>query len=287
MVEFEIRNDDFGDSVKFRNVAIRLIYQTISKKGFNLLSTPDELEQFCPFKDTTQQKEGQKIREVLEAILKEPHVGFSSIGELLSLDNTQPNSKPYLIDPNFIIVLRQTNDTEFEIQIYNQEAQQLYKKAINQHLQYYVNSDIPSLNWLDEKGGNQVHFQFKFNSEEPLSLLNYTMTIAVMQSMKGKKIEDIVKEGSMSDWEQYYANPNQQYEEEVTAQPQYNDYVDYSRNQVDWNNSNTFVEPTSFKNINHSHLAQGKTLDRTFVTQENNISVYQTFEDDHFAVHSF
>jgi len=281
-IEFEVRDEDFDNAIKFRNVIIRLIYQSINRKSFITLASPDELDQYCPFKDSTASgKSSQQAKDSLDKISKEPQVNFANLGEMLQYDHSQGAAKPHIIDPNFILVLRQVSELDFELQIYSQEGQPLYKKAVDEALQYYTSNELYTMNWLD----NQNHFAFKFRDEASVNALAYQLTVSIMQKMKKKKFEDILKEGAMSDWTSYY-NPKQDYEEEVTAQPQYNGYIDYERDNVDFNEKNTFVEPTSFKELNHTNLALGKTIDRTFVTQENQISVYQSFDDDHFGVRS-
>ena len=284
-IEFEVKGEDFENAIKFRNVIIRLIYQSVARKGFVSLASPEELEQFCPFKDSTASgKSSQQSKDTLDKLSKEQQVIFANLGEMMQYDHSHGNATPHIIDPNFILLMRQISDLGFELQIYNQEGQPLYKKTVDQFLQYYTSNELYTLNWLDLQGGNQVHFAFKFRDESSVNALAYQLTIAIMQTMKKKKLDDILKEGAMSDWTSYYGNPKQDYEEEVTAQPQYNDYIDYQRDQVDWTEKNTFVEPTSFKDLNHTNLALGKTIDRTFVTQENQISVYQSFDDDQFGV---
>lgn len=281
-LEFVVYNEDFDHSIKFRNNIIRLLYQVANKRSFTECSNMDQIEQFCPMKDTSVQKTPPEVTAAFEKLIGDNSVEFASIGELVSLKPEEADSRPVLISPHYIMLIRKVGDYDFEIQIYDQTAKQLYTVGVNEALKFYVNCDTNSLQWTDHKGGNTVHLSFKLRESQASTTLQVILSMAVMQSMKKQKFDDIVKN---SDWNQYYGNASNQ-DEEVIDQPEYSKYVDNTRMDVEFSKDNTFVEPTNFKGLKHSDLAQGKTIDRTFVTQENNVSVYQAFDDDHFNVRS-
>ena len=280
-LEFEITNQDFDDAIKFRNNIIRLIYQVATKRSFTDCHNIDDIEKFCPLKDTASVQTPKPLLDAFQAITKDPLVEFASIGELTSLDPSQQDSKPIVISPHFIFVLRSVGHFQYQVQIHDDKGQNIYQLVVSQHLQFYINSETNSMVWADVKAGQSVHLSFKFRENDASKTLNVILNMSIMQTMNNKKFDDVVKD---TDWMQYYGNHNEAEEEEATDQPRYQAYIDPHRMDTEFAPTNTFVEPTHFKNLNHTDLAQGKIIDRTFVTQDNNISVYQPLEDDSFSV---
>jgi hypothetical protein len=278
-LEFEVVNQDFDDAIRFRNNIVRLIYQAAYKRPFTDCPNIDDIEKFCPMKDSTVVQTPKAVMDAFQVIIKDNTVEFASIGELTSLDPSQADSKPMVISPHFIFVLRTVGDFQYQVQIYDDKAQCIYKLTVDQNLQFHINSETNSMAWMDMKAGQAVHLSFKFRENDAGKNLNVVITMSIMQSMKQKKFDDVVKD---SDWMQYYGNTQEQVEEEPTDEGRYQEYIDTHRMDTEFVDTNTFVEPTHFKNLNHTDLAQGKVIDRTFVSQDNNISVYQALEDDSF-----
>lgn len=282
-LEFVVYNDDFDTAIKFRNNLTRLLFQVATKKAFTDCANMDQIEQFCPMKDTSVQKTPPEVTAAFEKLIADTSVEFASIGELISLKPEESDSHPVLISPHYILLVKRAGEYDFEIQIFDQTAQKLYSVAVNEALKFYVNCDTNSLQWTDQKAGQTIHLSYKFRESQSSNTVQVIMSMAVMQSMKKQKFDDIVKN---SDWNLYYGNASNQ-DEEVVDQPEYKKYIDNNRMDIEFSKDNTFVEPTNFKGLKHTDLAQGKTIDRTFVTQDNNVSVYQAFEDDHFNVNLY
>lgn len=283
-IEFEVINQDFDDAIKFRNNITRLIYQAATRRPFNECQNLDEIERFCPVKDTTVERTPQAVLDSFNTIIKEGSVEFASIGELTSLDQSQVDSKPMIISPHFIFVLRTVSQFRYQLQIYDDKGSCIYTKDVNDQLQFYINSETNSMAWVDVKAGQLVHLSFKFREHQASKNLNVIINMSILQTTNNKKFDDVVKD---NDWMQYYDDRKSEVEEEATDSQQYQGYIDPHRMNTEFTGSNTFIEPTHFKNLNHTNLAQGKIIDRTFVTQDNNISVYQPLEDDSINVDFF
>lgn len=279
-LEFDIVNQDFDDAIRFRNNIVRLIYQVATKRPFTECANIDEIEKYCPVKDTTTAQTPAAIAECFQRLIKEQGIEFASIGELTSLDPNQADSRPLVISPHFIFVFRTVGTFKYEIQIYDEKPEPVYRLVVTEQLQFYINNETNSMAWMDVKAGQAIHLSFKFREHDAGKNLSVVISMSIMQIINNKKFEDVVKE---DEWKQYYGNTAETTEEEATDQPQYQAYVDPSRMAVEFDH-NAFVEPTHFKNLNHTDLAQGKVIDRTFVSQENNISVYQPMDDDSFNV---
>jgi len=289
ILEFEIIQDDFESAIKFRNVITRLLFQVDKKQGYAKVADTSIFESYCPIHDTANAaapaRNTQTPPQVLDAfqkLIKDTAIEFAAIGEMLSVDINQPEQPPTVISPHFIFLIKgTTNQFEYEIQICDENGNWVYKRLIAEELKYYINTDLNTINWMDVKANQAVYLAFRFRDDSSAKSLSVIISMALMQSMKKKKFDDIIKE--TPDWNQYYGYDSlKDNEEDTTTTPQYDGYMNMERGPVDWDPNMIYQEPASFKDMNHTNLAQGKTIDRTFVTQNNNISVYQAFEDDQF-----
>ena len=278
-------NGDFDEAVKFRNVFIRLIFQATTHKSWETEPSAEVFETFCTFKEAKpdEYKTPQGVKDIFAKLTKEATIEFACIGELLSLDAGHQNTKPIVISPHYIFSVRNVQAFVYEMQIYDENAACLYTKVINDELKYYINNDNNSVNWVDVKAGQLIHLAFKFRDDNAAKNLSVIFSMSILQTLKKKSFDDIAKEGNNEDWKKYYGTPETE-EDDLTNQSAYDGYVDYDRMDVEFTNNPTFVEPQSFKNINQTHLAQAKLQDRTFVSQENNISVYKPGQNDNFNV---
>lgn len=276
-VEFEITDEDYDDAIKFRNVVIRLIYQVIHKKPYTELKEASEFDQYCPLKDGSDSKTPAEVVATFQQLIVSPDVEFASVGQMLSLDPNQPNQEPFMIDPHFIFLIRGLGNFTYEIQIYDKHAAHVYKRVIDPDLKFHINTETNAINWMDVKGAHSVYLSFKFRDDASKNL-SVIMSMSLMQYMQKKAFDEIAKD----DWHQYYGSPTTAAEDEPVNQPEYREYAD-ARMDMEFTKSSTFVEPKYNPNSRASDLAQGKTIDRTFIAHDNNISVYQARnEDDQF-----
>lgn len=205
-IGFQIRQEDFNEAGKFKEVLARILYQCGNRKSWKNVCDEDEIEQVIKEKKDTK-KNIEKLDKALDKVAQNysnrpecRYIGSGFFGKLDVDDEDQKIEK--LIEPA-LVVLSAASIGKGLLQIINSQGEIKYTKSINEDFYYYCDEKRKNFVWTDFNESSMCCYCFGIYKKET-HILKLVVCSLMMEAHHGKGMTELFQENK-DDWNDYYA----------------------------------------------------------------------------------
>jgi len=306
-LEFSNENHGLVDAVIFKELLCKLLYETKFQVTYKKASKEEEYLSFStpiesPFgkSDPLQYPSLEEYKSIdislpknlpidfinlsklLTALSEEKGVLLCNAGGLYSMDS---NENYQLINQAVILALRDLGDFQYQLEIYSSSKTILHSKKITNELNYHIDVDNNLLKWVNVSEKGLELLAIKFDAYNVTKTLKFLMNKCSFEANRKEFLHEVIKKEDHEYTNNLFTQDKMEIEPKV--QEEFKQDLDIAF--LEDGPFVSFMAPASDKKDDFfTGMAQGRVLDRTFLTRGDVVSVYKTGDEiEHIVDYPF